>query len=491
MTTKLRGLNQLFRPLLPTSLTLRLLIIMLLGISSAQLITSAIWAQQVSSDTRERLTGSVRYLALSMASTVQYFSALPDNIRPVVLDQQKEVGGSRYFMSLNASEVGLGEPIDHTLRPFIKTEVLAVLRDELGVDNIAAELVMPENARIVDNGPALTELPDRWIRQSLILEPRPAPLLVVQVQLRDETWMYLATLLPDPYVLDKTQVFTAERWFSLSILLLVVGALSFWFVRWQTQPLANLASAADAFGRGLDHAPLEDSGLRELDATARAFGVMEARIQRYITDRERLFGTISHDLRTPITRLKIRAELLDHPDVRNDFEEDLDDLDLMVNGALQLVRESDIHEEPRLIDLHKLLDKMIRDHQQAGHPIKVEWHADPEFTGKPLALKRCLGNLIGNAVCYGHSAHIVVDASPTHLKLSIRDRGPGINSVDLKKMFTPYTRLNHGRAMNKHGMGLGMGIARSIVHGHGGELNIRNHEEGGLEALMVLPLSAA
>lgn len=485
------GLLARAKRLAPGSLTLRLLIVMLTGITAAQFVTSAIWAYQVQSDTRESLTESVRYLALSIGSTVQYFSALPDNIRPVVLDQQREVGGSRYFMSLNDTPVPFSAPLDTALANLVRNEVSQVLENELGNPELTADLVMPANARVVPNGPTLAELPDRWIRQSLILEPRPAPLLVVQVNLRDNSWMYLATLLPDPYVLDNTQVFTGGTWLSLLGLLVVVGGLSFWFVRWQTRPLADLAAAADAFGRGLDHAPLRDSGLRELDATARAFRVMESRIQRYITDRERLFGAISHDLRTPITRLKLRAEMLDDLSLRDEFEEDLDDLDIMVNGALQLVRESDIHEEPRSVDLNRLLSKMIRDKQAEGHTIAIQWAAEPHFVGKPLALKRCLSNLIDNALYYGRRAQVIVDATDTHLIVRVLDEGPGIDQEKLEKLFTPYTRLEHGRTMNRNGMGLGLGIARSIVHGHGGELTLRNREEGGLEAMVTIPLNSA
>lgn len=473
----------------PGSLTLRLLLVMLIGTTSAQLITSAIWAQQVSTDTRQSLTESVHYLAQSMASTVQYFSALPDNVRPVVLDQQREVGGSRYFMRLNEQAVTLDQQISHSLRDLVRNEVTGVLTDELGDLAVTTHLVMPENARVYESGPALTDMADRWIRQSLIPEPRPAPLLVVQVQLRDGSWMYLATLLPDPYILDNTRAFTSERWWSLLILLLVVGGLSFWFVRRQTRPLADLAAAADAFGRGQDHAPLKKSGLRELDATARAFGVMESRIQRYMTDRERLFSAISHDLRTPITRLKLRTELLDDDTVKADFEEDLDDLDLMVNGALQIVKDSDIHEEPRPLSLPKLLNKQVRDKAQAGHDIQLRFHANPIFVGKPLALKRCLSNLIDNALYYGQSASIDVDADDRDLRIRIRDQGPGVHPDKLGQLFEPYTRLDHGRAMNQNGMGLGLGIARSIVHGHGGEMTLCNHPEGGLEVTLMLPLS--
>lgn len=475
--------------ILPNSLIARLLIVMVAGVTTAQTVTSAIWAGQVRSDAQQSLTESVRYLAVSMASTVQYFSALPDNVRPIVLDQQREVGGSRYFLNLNQQPIHLPVLVNHSLTQRVIDEVNEVLADELGIADVQSALVMPEHAIVFANGTRLTDLPDRWIRQSLVLEPRPAPLLISQVRLRDGSWMYVATLLPDPYILDKTRALTGERWLSLLLSLLIVGVLSVWFVRWQTRPLANLAAAADAFGRGMDHAPLQDSGLRELDATARAFGVMESRIQRYMTDRERLFGAISHDLRTPITRLKLRTELLDDHALQQDFNEDLDELELMVKGALQSVRDSDIHEDPRPIDLAELLQKLARDNTLAGHPVHVQINGQAHFVGKPLALKRCLSNLIDNAVFYGERADVVLAADQNHLIIQILDNGPGISDEDMKKLFEPYTRLAHGKHLNKNGMGLGLGIARAIVHGHGGELELHNRTEGGLEVRVVLPLS--
>ncbi|TGG95867.1 HAMP domain-containing protein [Natronospirillum operosum] len=473
-----------------SSLVVRLLLFMLIGVTAAQLITSAIWAQQVSRDTRHSLSGSIRHLAISMASTVQYFSALPDNVRPVVIDQQREVGGSRYFMRLNEEPVSMGATLEHSLTSLVTTEASTVLRDELGHEQVQVDLVMPDRAEIVTNGPTLAEFPERWVQQSLILEPRPAPVLIVQVRLRDGSWMYMATLLPDPFILENTAVFTGERWLSLLALLLVVGGLAYWFVRRQTRPLAELAAAADAFGRGLDHSPLRESGLRELDTTAHAFAVMESRLQRYMTDRERLFGAISHDLRTPITRLKLRTELLDDPAVQAEFEEDLDDLDLMVNGALQIVKDSDIHEEPRPVDLSRLLRKLARDNAIASYSVSLDIRTRRHYLGKPLALKRCLANLIDNAVQYGQSAAVSLVEAGDHLILRIRDQGPGIDEERIERLFEPYTRLEHGRQLNRNGMGLGLGIARSIVHGHGGELAMRNHPEGGLEITLTLPLSS-
>jgi signal transduction histidine kinase len=145
--------------------------------------------------------------------------------------------------------------------------------------------------------------------------------------------------------------------------------LSILVVRWTTRPLAALSEAAAAFGNGTHMPALPETGSREFVRTARAFGDMRERIQRFIDDRERLFMSISHDLRTPIMRLKLRAELLDDDGLRGEFHEDLDELDMMVKGALQTVKDSDIHENPTEIRLDALLGRMVRDAQLAGHEI--------------------------------------------------------------------------------------------------------------------------
>lgn len=473
---------------LPRSLFARLLVVMLTGITLAQVLTSLIWAGQLDSDSRQRVETNAQYLATSLSATIRYFLALPDNVRPIVIDQQREVGGSRMFMSVNQMRI----PMPHEVDAPLKGPLIDAIRDQLvdELDGIEVELAlsMPEDVRVYDERIPIADIPVRWIRQSLILEPDPAPILTTQVSLSNGQWLYLASLLPDPYLLNKNRVLTRDRWWSLGATLIVVGVLCFLFVRWQTRPLRRLSEAADAFGRGLEQAPVPASGMRELDATADAFQAMKLRIQRYLNDRERLFAAISHDLRTPITRLRLQAEMIDDAALRASLDEDLEELEMMVKGALQTVRDSDIHEDPKPVDLGALLHKIAQEKQLTGQSVTVHIDQDAQYIGKPLALKRCLTNLIDNAVQYGERADIHLGIQADQVEIRIRDHGPGLQTDHPEALFNPYTRLDHGKTVNAGGMGLGLGIAQSIIHGHGGDLFLENHPGGGLLVRIHLPL---
>ncbi|MEX2367228.1 MAG: ATP-binding protein [Pseudohongiellaceae bacterium] len=475
------------RQWLPRSLFARLLLVMLSGVGVAQILTSLIWAGQLDSDSRNRVAENAQYLAITLAATIGYFQALPDNVRPIVIDQQREVGGSRLFMSVNQQQLTTESTFSAPLRDAFLTAIKDQLSTDLGQSDVQLALALPGEVRVYDQQVPIAEIPIRWIRQSLILEPEPAPILTVQVPLSNGDWLYLATLLPDPYILDKNRVLTRERWWSLGVTLIAVGVLGFWFVRWQTRPLRRLADAADSFGRGVAHEPLIESGMRELDATADAFTAMELRIQRYLDDRERLFAAISHDLRTPITRLRLQTEMIEDETLRLSLEEDLEELELMVKGALQTVRDADIHEDPKTIELGTLINKIASEKLLAGHRVTVQQEQPVEVVGKPLALKRCLTNLIDNAVFYGNQAEVTLTIEQSQAVVRIRDSGPGLGTTDPQYLFKPYTRLAHGQARNAGGMGLGLGIAQSIVHGHGGELTLRDHPQGGLEVIIHLP----
>lgn len=472
---------------LPRSLFGRLLLIMLTGISLAQLLTSLIWAGQVNADSLQRIEKNSQYLAVSLSTTIRYFMALPANVRPIVIDQQREVGGSGLFISLNQSEL----PVEPALKANHSDLLLDALREqlheELGAVSLRLSLAMPEVIRLYDRQIPIQDIPVRWVRQSLILEPDPAPILVAQVQLENERWLYLATLLPDPYLLAENRVLTPERWWSLIATLMMAGLLSFYFVRWQTRPLRRLSAAADAFGRGLNGPEVSASGMKELDATAEAFSAMKLRIRRYLNDRERLFAAISHDLRTPVTRLRLQVELIDDDELKQSLEEDLDELDMMVKGALQTVRDSDIHEDPTSVDLTGLLQRICNDHLRQGNEVSFYTESGAIFTGKPLALKRAFTNLVDNAVQYGGCAAIHLSLTDDSVRIRIADRGPGLSEQEVQRLFKPYTRLAHGQQRNAEGMGLGLGIVQSIIHGHGGELTFLNRQGGGLEVLVTLP----
>jgi signal transduction histidine kinase/streptogramin lyase len=212
----------------------------------------------------------------------------------------------------------------------------------------------------------------------------------------------------------------------------------------------------------------------------------QTQLQRYLEERERLFQSISHDLRTPITRLKLRSELLNEEAVRREFHDDLDDLDMMVKGALQTVKDSDIYENTTPVRLDALIGRMLRSAQLAGHQIGFT-PAGLLVQARPLALKRAIGNLLDNALFYGGNVDIATEEYEGVVHIQIRDHGPGVPAEKLVQLFDPHVRLDHGRAQNATGLGLGLGIARGIIEEHGGVLVLQNHPEGGLVATIILP----
>ena len=226
--------------------------------------------------------------------------------------------------------------------------------------------------------------------------------------------------------------------------------------------------------------PLIEEGASEIVAATSAFNRMQQKLQRYIRDREVLFRSISHDLKTPITRLRLRAELLDSEKQTEAFNHDLDDLEMMVKGALQTVKDTDIHENIQPVDILKLLEQI-----SSSQPDKIKLIGKDilPYRGKPLALKRCLSNLIDNGVKYGSNVEVHVNDSAENLQILIKDNGPGIPENEQEKIFTPFRRLHE----DQQGHGLGLGISRNIIDAHNGELHLINRDEGGLEVIISLP----
>ena len=225
-----------------------------------------------------------------------------------------------------------------------------------------------------------------------------------------------------------------------------------------------------------------EGGGSEVVEVGRAFNAMRERISRYLTERSQLFSAISHDLRTPITRLRLRVELLDDEHVQHKFSRDLDELEMLVKGALQCVKDTDIHENIEPIDLAQALHGLIEPYLGTGQ-VTLEGQVLAPYPGKPLALRRCMGNLIDNALKYGQRAHLRIEDSDQAFVLHVDDEGPGVPEQRLEQVFEPHFRL----AGQQQGYGLGLGIARNIAHSHGGELTLQNLREGGLRVTLRLP----
>jgi len=473
--------------LLPQSLLGRLSLVMVVGVMLAQLAGHGIWARQLRIESEAETKTAAGHLAHSASAAVRYFLNLPPKYRPLVIQQFREMGGTRFFVNLNSAPVTLRKMDSNALAAIAIDEVGRVMKKDLPpVGSYQIGFAWPDTLNVSNDGAKIGSLPDNWVRHILLSAPQPAPILVIQVEMEAGNWLYLAGLMPNPYFLETSDPMSLARLQPQVLSLLAVLLLTILVVRSITRPLEALSHAAEAIGNGDNAAPLPETGSREFVNTARAFGAMRERIQCYLNDRERLFVSISHDLRTPIMRLKLRAELLDDDAVRDEFHDDLDDLDMMVKGALQCVKDSDIYENFTEVRLDALIGRIVRGAHLASHEIAFT-ESGLTLKAKPLALKRAIGNLLDNALFYGQRAEIEVCKLAGKVEIRIRDHGPGVPEDALHSLFDPYVRLDHGRHQNASGMGLGLGIARDIVHGHGGELLLVNHAHGGVVATIVLP----
>ena len=477
--------------LLPRSLRGRLMLTMAAGVLLSQGLGTAIWAWQLRESATRDAREAAQQTARSAAGAIRFFRDLPEQYRPIITEQLRTMGGTRFFVYVNRARVPLQAIEASRLADTVTTDVRNRLAGDLGqATALEVAFVEPDAQPVTDDGRTLRDLPERWVEGSILLRPRPAPLLLIQAEFEPSGWLLLATTMPDPYFLDNANPLTRDRLLLQGATLLTVLLLVLVLTRGLTRPLQRLAGAANAFGTAMHPARVPETGTVELRATARAFNEMQARIQRFVEDRERLFSSISHDLKTPIMRLKLRTELLDDDAVRADFHEDLDELDVMVKGALQSVKDSDIHENLAEIRLDRLVERLTDAARSSGAPITL---AVPAIlvAARPLALRRALGNLIDNGLRYGGSIEIAAMAEAGFAVIEVRDRGPGLPEDSLEEIFEPYVRLEHGRETYREGSGLGLGIARRIARAHGGDLRLVNREAGGLVARLSLPVASA
>ena len=477
----------LWRRLLPSSLQGRIVGVMALSVAMAQVAGTLLWARQIRSVAIQEALIAADGIATNAAGTLRYFQDLPRPYRPILIEQQRAMGGARFFMNVNAEVIAV-EPIAPSdladaVTQHVSDKLRRLMPQALAVQ---AHFAWPKGLRIDAEGTRLDELPRAWVESNLMISPRPAPILVIQAEFEAGAWLLLATAMPDPYFLDAEQpVTTNVAWLQLFTLVMVM-VLTALLVRNLIRPFNRLAHAANAFGQGanLEHVP--EVGSAEVRRTAHAFNAMQERIQRYVMDRERLFIDISHSLKTPITRLKLRTELLDDDQLRQDYHDDLDELDLMVKSALQSVRDADIHENKEPLSLDLMLMRL------AKRPIypqaKINLSMRPcRVMAKPLALRRALGNLLDNAILYGKRVDVTLQPEGDRAVIELRDHGPGIPAAAMSSVFEPRVRLSHGQRENLSGTGLGLGIARAIIEAHGGRLSLSNHPKGGLVVRIELP----
>jgi signal transduction histidine kinase len=274
-----------------------------------------------------------------------------------------------------------------------------------------------------------------------------------------------------------------------------IAALAYLVARITTKPLRQLAEAADDLGKDIDRAPLLQKGTSEIRQATAAFNAMQERLKGHIRQRTHMLAAVTHDLQTPLTRLRLRLEKVADPELKNKLIDDLSQTQAMVREGLELARSMALHEPMQALDIDSLLDSVCADASDAGQSVSLQGKARTSVLAHPTSLRRCLANLIDNAVKYGGSAEITVRPSGAHntrrIHISIADHGAGIPDDQLENVFEPFYRVETSRSRETGGTGLGLTIARNIITQHGGSISLANRKEGGLDVVLTLPAKQA
>ena len=269
---------------------------------------------------------------------------------------------------------------------------------------------------------------------------------------------------------------------------LAAVALAAWVAaHWLSNPIKRMAQAADELGKNWNSPPIDEtSGPSEVRQASKVFNQMQARLKQQMEERSCFLAAVSHDLRTPLTRLKLRAEKIDQQELRSDVQNDINEMAGIIDTALDYLRGDEQPEATCLLDIGALVHSFAEDAKECGDVITVSGNVRP-MRLQPLAMRRCLNNLLENALRYGEKADIVISENDDEVVITIRDTGPGIPEDKLEAVFTPFYRLEASRSRHTGGIGLGLSIARGMARKQGGDITLKNAPEGGLIATLALP----
>jgi signal transduction histidine kinase len=307
--------------------------------------------------------------------------------------------------------------------------------------------------------------------------------LDVQVALSDGQWLVITM---------RDFMFVESPWWRTPVMLgavfSIIGLLSFWTARRLAKPIWAFADAAERLGVDTDAPPLTERGPHELRTAIRAFNRMQQRLRRFVNDRTQMVAAMSHDLRTPLTRLRLRAEFIEDQEQQRRMLADLDSMESMIDSTLAFVRD-DAQREPRmLVDLGALVESVCENASDAGGSVDFLPERGVDVTIRPNAISRAVSNLVDNAVKYGGGARTALVREPGRVVVVVDDDGPGIPDNERENVFTPFYRLERSRNRDTGGVGLGLAVARTVAREHGGDITLDNIDGGGLRARLELPV---
>lgn len=303
----------------------------------------------------------------------------------------------------------------------------------------------------------------------------------VNMQLADGV---LSALVPERRLYSSTGYIVLLWMIGTSVIMLAIAIL---FMRNQIRPIHRLAIAAERIGKGRDVPFFKEEGAREVRQASRAFMEMRARIDRQIAQRTDMLAGVSHDLRTPLTRLKLQVSMMSDSKDKDDMLSDLADMQRMIDAYLDFARGQG-RETPLRVELRPMMDRLAEAASRDGKPIHVTGGDDVGLMVRPVAIERCFANLIGNAVKYSPEVWITIERGEEAVSIEIDDNGPGVAMAQRDDVFKPFFRGEQSRNTKTGGVGLGLPIAQDIIHAHGGEIFLSDSPKGGLRVSVILPV---
>jgi signal transduction histidine kinase len=476
--------NRLARIVWPRSLAGRLVLLLVATLAIAQLLLITVLQTQNDSF----IAGIVRGQALSQTVTLV---RLIETMEPEDVDRLTSAFASRGFCAW----VSATPPDPRTMTRAEERLANLLSRRLHGVASGRPDVHIDTEGTTWDRScPERTGDDAPWLRRqtgapsATPQEQRPGfGAVALSVPLSDQRWLHLNALVSLPGIWNPATLL------SFLISSLAVSCVTVACVRLQTSSLRSLADASERLGRGETVPALDLRGPAEVVAATLAFNTMQQRLSQFMHDRMRLLAAISHDLRTPLTTLRLKAEFVDDQDVRADIVATIDELVAICEATLAFTRAEATSEDTQTVDLDALCADVVEEFASVGADAQMIAAGSPVLLPcRPVALRRALRNLVDNGVRYGHSARVsVLRPSPGTVTVRVEDAGPGLPEDLLEEAFKPFVRLEPSRSTETGGMGLGLAIARSIVKAHGGELTLANHPEGGLKAEIVLPTAGS
>ena len=450
---------------LPKSLTTQILLVAITGIILTQMLSVQIYRNE-----RSDVVGQVnnRYTLLRVISVVRLLTDTPEDLHPELLRASRSENLMLRLQSLPLLPEHRNAFYEAKIRRELAYPETLQIQISVEQENGAPppEMLRPVMQKMHNRG----KLPPRDIR------------LYGTIELPNGKWLNFSSLSD-----AELPGWSASSILGLLMLASLIGAMVVWLLRRATRPLQQLAQQAEQFGRGQEIPPLPEQGPEEIGETLAAFNRMQQRLNRFVQDRTQMLGAISHDLRTPLTSLRLRCEFIADGEDKERMLETLAQMEEMLKATLSFARDDYSGEATREVDLQSLLQSLSDDYQDQGHKVELKAADKVIYSCRPALLRRAIQNLVDNALHYAGDAEMTLESEDEWLKIAILDNGPGIAEEWLEQVFKPFVRLDPARNMEAGNVGLGLSIARTLIHQHGGELTLSNRPQGGLCATIALP----